>query len=638
MLTLIPLISSLRRPLLERVPALRLVGALLAGTCLAVGATPLAPVPQALGKAETIVALPSGWLSMESRALVLRDAQGQERDRLPIRGGALDAREDAHGVRAWVLDANTQRTVPVDVDIHAGTLTAREPLGAAPFAVKALCAYRDALGHDFLFFVAKDGQAEQWLLHAGQARRYRSLSLPPGVESCRVEDASGTLFVAEKGFGAWAYAIGGERVPERQPVLLRKPYGPLSGGAAAVAVVPGGVAVLAADGKAVHWARLQKNQWQQVAVRKLAAQADAGAQPLVVHSGSSQVTMLWRAAGNRPQWHALGQPWSLVAKAPQAAAVVAPSGQTAPVARKGDAADDPAIWLHPQDLGSSLILGTNKKQGLLVYDLQGRERQLLDAGRLNNVDLRQNVRFADGRFDLAVATQRDDLSLVLFTIAGDGMVSEAARLPTGLPNIYGVCLYQPPHGGLEVFVNDKDGRLQHYRIERSAGQWASRLLRTLRLSSQPEGCVVDDAQGRLFVGEEDVGVWVTHADADAPAPWQSVLSVGPLLRADVEGLALYHGKSGSYLIVSSQGNDSYVVLDAAPPYRHRGTFRIGINAADEIDGTSDTDGLEATAANLGGPYGQGLLVVQDGHKRLPDGAQNFKLVPWAEVTKALGLP
>ena len=46
----------------------------------------------------------------------------------------------------------------------------------------------------------------------------------------------------------------------------------------------------------------------------------------------------------------------------------------------------------------------------------------------------------------------------------------------------------------------------------------------------------------------------------------------------------------------------------------------------------------AASANLGGPWSAGLLVVQDGRKRLPESTQNFKLVPWAEVAKALGLP
>ena len=56
-----------------------------------------------------------------------------------------------------------------------------------------------------------------------------------------------------------------------------------------------------------------------------------------------------------------------------------------------------------------------------------------------------------------------------------------------------------------------------------------------------------------------------------------------------------------------------------------------------IDGTSETDGLDVTSANLGGAYAQGMLVIQDGYKRLPDGPQNFKYVAWEAVAKALQL-
>ena len=34
-------------------------------------------------------------------------------------------------------------------------------------------------------------------------------------------------------------------------------------------------------------------------------------------------------------------------------------GQTMPVPHSGDAADDPAVWIHPQEPGLSLILGTD---------------------------------------------------------------------------------------------------------------------------------------------------------------------------------------------------------------------------------------------------------------------------------------
>jgi 3-phytase len=149
--------------------------------------------------------------------------------------------------------------------------------------------------------------------------------------------------------------------------------------------------------------------------------------------------------------------------------------------------------------------------------------------------------------------------------------------------------------------------------------------------------VADERSGLLFMGEEKRGVWVTEAAAERAAQPRMILPVGGLLQADVEGMGLYHGADRSYLVVSSQGNNSYVVLDAAAPFTVRGAFRIGIDAAGGIDGASETDGLEVSSRDLGGPYGRGLLVVQDGYKRLPDGPQNFKLVAWEDVARALGL-
>ena len=163
-------------------------------------------------------------------------------------------------------------------------------------------------------------------------------------------------------------------------------------------------------------------------------------------------------------------------------------------------------------------------------------------------------------------------------------------------------------------------------------------MRQFKVDSQPEGCVADDQRQRLFIGEEDVGVWAVDARADQPATLTSVIKVGPQLHADVEGLALYQSDKRDYLVISSQGNDSYLVVDAEPPFAAHGAFRVGLNAAAGIDGASETDGLEVTAINLGGPWSKGMLVVQDGRKRMPEQTQNFKFVPWADVTRALKLP
>ena len=334
------------------------------------------------------------------------------------------------------------------------------------------------------------------------------------------------------------------------------------------------------------------------------------------------------------------QPWMAPAPAASGAkAIIEPRAQTEPVARQGDAADDPAIWRNPADPAGARILGTNKKQGLLVYDLNGKQLQLLEVGRLNNVDVRQDVTVGGRKLDVAVATQRDDNSVMLFTIDAGGTVAPAGAFATGLEDIYGMCLYRPADGGLEAFINGKDGSFLQYRIEAGAdGKGMSgKLLRRFKVASQPEGCVADDRNERLFLGEEKRGVWTVSARGDAPAKLSMIMPVGPQLVADVEGMGLYHGDKRDYLVVSSQGDNSYLVLDAKAPYRVRGSFRVGYNLAAGIDGTSETDGLEVSSANFGGPYAKGMLVIQDGYKRLPDGPQNFKYVAWDDVAKALKL-
>jgi 3-phytase len=606
-----------------------IAGLVLAACC---GVAAAGPTPGLTAKARELAALPDGgWLTLDKAGLHLLDRAGKERAVLPMRAKQLDMRAADGGVLAVVLDANLERAVPVKVDLQAGRLLAQTPLPAPAFGIEAACLYRDAQQLDHLFLIGKDGSAEQWVLQGERPQLVRKLAMPMHVEHCRADDAAGTLYVSEPAVGLWAYAADAEGVPSREPVALRKPFGALTGGAGALAVLPDGVALLDVDGDTLHLLRRAGSTWSALPPQRLAS---GGAEQLASRSVAGRVELLLPEAHG---WTSVAQPLQAAARVAPAVAIIMPDGQTEPVARQGDAADDPAIWVHPTDPARARILGTNKKQGLLVYDLQGRQTQLLEVGRLNNVDVRQNVALGGGRVDLAAATQRDDNSLVLFTIDAKGTVAEAARIATGLPEIYGMCLYQPAGGGLQAFVNDKDGRFQHYRIDLKAGQYSGTLLRTLKVASQPEGCVVDDRHARLFLGEEKRGVWTTSANASQPDALTMVLPVGPHLRADVEGMALYQAGQANYLIVSSQGDNSYVVLDAAAPFKVRGRFRVGFNAAAGIDGTSETDGLDVSTANFGGAYGKGMLVIQDGYKRLPDGPQNFKYVGWEKVAQALGL-
>lgn len=574
--------------------------------------------------------------------LLLLDGQGQTLAKLPGNFSTLDSRAAGQQVLVASLDSQRQQAVLVSLDPQARSWGKPLYLPQRDFPVNGVCLYRDEASNLFLFLVGEEGKGEQWLLGNGaqlnpQAQRVRGLPLPPSAQFCQVDDGAGQLLVNEENVGWWAYPAQAEADVLRLPVALRQPFGDLAEQAGAMALVPGGVLGLDPKAAQLHLYQQQDDAWKtQPAIalsglkepENLAVRATANGLQVLVRDDEDG-----RLYQGELNWQP--QPVPLAPVLPNVAALV----QSEPVGRQGDAADDPAIWIHPQQPALSRVLGTNKKQGLLAYDLQGKLLQELPVGRLNNVDVRPNFKLGAQTVDLAVASNRDHNSLSLFSIdRSSGELREAGEIPTPLKEIYGICLFQPASGEIYAIANGKDGSFLQYRLSAPNGAVQGELVRQFKVDSQPEGCVADDQRQRLFIGEEDVGVWAVDARADQPAQLSSVIKVGPQLHADVEGLALYQSSGQDYLVISSQGNDSYLVLDAEPPFAARGAFRVGLNAAAGIDGASETDGLEVTSVNLGGAWSHGMLVVQDGRKRMPEQTQNFKFVPWAEVTRALKLP
>ncbi|MBC7993653.1 MAG: phytase [Rhizobacter sp.] len=611
-----------------------LAGLLLAAS--AANAAAATSLPAASAGATEFAALPGGaWLVLGKKGLALIGADGQSHQQLPLRGELLDLRAGNGSATAMLLDSNTERVLPLRIDLTRNTWRVLDPLPDSTGAVSALCLYRDPQGHDHGFVIGKDGLAQQWVLHGDGAQLVRRLAVSPQAESCRVDDATAQLFVSGPD-GVWAHRADPEGSPTREPVLLLRPHGPLRQAGGPLAVLPGGVVVADADAGRLLFMQHKRSAWRQTASQRLPATSDPDSVAAWPTAGGWQLAVRDDRAG-RWSAQAVPRPLAKASELQPALPVVKPRVQTAPVAQFGDAADDPAIWRHATDATRSLVLATDKKRGLAVYDLLGRERQFLPVGRVNNVDLRQAVLLGNERIDIAAATQRDDNTVLLWRIGAEGELSELARLPTGFNDIYGICLHRNPAGALEVFVNDKSGAYQQLRVERRGDEVVGAKLREFKLASQPEGCVADDEARQVFLGEEKRGVWALPTDARSTAKPQLVLPVGGLLHADVEGMGLYRGATQSWLVVSSQGNNSFVVLDAAPPYRVRGAFRIGMNLDARIDGVSETDGLDVSSASFGPGFERGLLVVQDGFKQLPSGPQNFKYVSWDDVAEVLKL-
>lgn len=311
-----------------------------------------------------------------------------------------------------------------------------------------------------------------------------------------------------------------------------------------------------------------------------------------------------------------------------APSVVPAARETAGMGASGDAADDPAIWVHPTDPSRSLILGTNKDAGVYVYGLDGSEKQKLLVGLSNNVDLRGNLAVASNDGVNALSWFRIDPSTAIVSHAGD------TRLQTVEP--YGVCIGRM-QGVLHAAVTYKTGLVELWKVtDTGAGPVQISDVRTIQLGSQLEGCVIDDAENRMFVGEENVGLWVIDvAGADMTPRSIDTVNSGSGLVADVEGVSLYIGASGAgYVVVSAQSKDRYVVYDRKPPHTVLGVIAVGPSADGTIDAVTHTDGLDVSSAALPG-FPAGILVVQDDGNPVSEVDQNFKIVDWREVEAAL---
>lgn len=314
------------------------------------------------------------------------------------------------------------------------------------------------------------------------------------------------------------------------------------------------------------------------------------------------------------------------------AVTVTARAETPPVGTaREDAADDPAIWRNPANPAASLVVGTDKKGGLYVYDLKGAQKHFIPAPGLNNVDL---IDLPGGRV-LVAASDRSDLTKVQLFLAllntKTGTLAPAGKIVVGPGEGYGICMMKPAGAnGIVAFSAPKEGTIYKTIITEANGVFTGTTTTTLaQIPTQTEGCIADPRTGTLFIGEEDAGIWAIDIATGAKRMVAPVDN--KMLVADVEGLAIApQGKDGGYLIASSQGDNAYAVF-RLPGMAPVGRFRI---AAGTFGSTEETDGIELDNRDFGPDFPGGLFIAQDG-MNAPK-AQNFKYARWDEILAALG--
>ncbi|WBB50271.1 phytase [Verrucosispora sp. WMMA2044] len=184
---------------------------------------------------------------------------------------------------------------------------------------------------------------------------------------------------------------------------------------------------------------------------------------------------------------------------------------------------------------------------------------------------------------------------------------------------------------------------------------------------QLEGVAVDQASGVLYAAQEDVGLWRLHlplgprsrptlidrvtdfgihdvydteTEECEPVDPNAKGYGGNLLTADAEGVDIYYGRgSTGYVLVSSQGDDTFAVYQRHGTNRAVGSFRVaGVGGVDDINGS---DGLAVTNRPVG-MYRQGLLVTHDEPDTGPDvdrqrDATNFSYISFGDIARTMKL-
>lgn len=550
--------------------------------------------------------------------------------------------------------------------------------------VSGLCLYQSPLNREYYVFVNNDdGDFEQWQIRAATEGQLelslaREFSVGSETENCVVDDERSSLYVAEEDVALWRYGAEPESGNTRVIVDLTGRRGNFTEQVEGLAVyygADGNGYLLGADEVGDRIVVLDRKTGAFVgafeigatdtvdgvqepggiAVVGLALNADFPQGLLVttddVHGENTNFKIVsWETIAaaldltSDPTYdprltNTATRPVNLV---PQ----VNPTIETEPVASGIDAADDPAIWVHPTDPNLSTIIGTNKTVagGMVVYDLDGTKIQEVPMGRINNADLRYSFPLDGALVDIVVGSNRTDNSIEVYTINPDTRTLEdaAARvLESNLTEVYGICLYRSALSGkFYAIVNSaKDGGVEQWELfDNGAGQIDGEVVRTFSVGNQTEGCVADDERGVLYIGEEASGFWKYGAEPnDDSAPILiDTTGEGGNLTADVEGIALYNQSDGTgYIIVSSQGNSTFVVYAREGDNAYLGTFQI--TPSETVDGVSGTDGIDVISTPLGDAFPHGVFVAQDDRNISPVDNQNFKLVDWQAIADALGL-
>ena len=301
--------------------------------------------------------------------------------------------------------------------------------------------------------------------------------------------------------------------------------------------------------------------------------------------------------------------------------------ETEPVFAGDDAADDMCVLENFNNPESSLIISSDKKYGIIVYDLEGNKLYDYEVGRINNVDIIPS-KYGQDKY-LVAGTNRTYNSIDLYIFSSNGELEKniVREVVPSLKDVYGITFYDDEYNTY-VFVSDKKGNVEQWSFNNDESNPEIKFERKLKFSSLVEGLVADESKGKIYIGQERKGIWELNAFPSLDSQKKLIFKKSKNFKPDFEGLALRDDGNGEgYLIASVQGSNGYLIIDRKSLLA-KIFFRI--IDGDKIDGTTETDGIDVSSIRTS-KFPNGFFIAQDDDN---DGLnQNFKLVDWNKIIK-----
>lgn len=311
---------------------------------------------------------------------------------------------------------------------------------------------------------------------------------------------------------------------------------------------------------------------------------------------------------------------------------VNPVVETEPVSSSDDAADDIAIWVNEQNNENSIVIGTDKQYGINSYDLEGNLIYSNKLGRINNVDIFQKFKYEGQTFPLVVGSNRSDNTIFLGRLFPNGLIKKVIQndIKSEIKEVYGITTFDNEKEKY-IILSGKDGTIEQWKINFDMDDINFNLVRTIKFDSIVEGLVTDLFYRKIYVAEENVGLWEINVDPLVNLDKKIIFNVDKqYFKSDLEGITLYEKDNGEgYIIVSIQGSNSFGIIDRKTK-QFLSVFKITSNK--EIDEVSDTDGIDLSKLSSN-KFPKGLFIAQDGFNENKN--QNFKFVDFSSILNNL---